>query len=88
MTTPTIEVESLDELTLDDVPPCTVMLGDDQHECGKPAVCRIRTVCSCPWGHGKVKHDFLCLSCLMYLRLGWYRCGLCKLRDPLEWRMS
>lgn len=76
----TIEVTLLEDLDLEDAPPCEFYPGLDR--CGKPSVVRVRVKCPC----GANGLAFLCEACLEVLKTGGAKCLTClDLDNELSW---
>jgi hypothetical protein len=80
-TTPTIEIELLSDLDLDQTVPCeaiVVVPGGGEFTCGEPATYRIKTVCIN--GHPRV--GFVCEGCFHVFAGGRGKCLRCD--TPLD----
>jgi hypothetical protein len=73
------EVEFLEDLDLDETPPCTIQVAipgkRERVTCGLPSVARVRVTCGVC---GYTRPNFICADCLLMLKAGWFMCNAVK----------
>jgi hypothetical protein len=78
MSTPTLDIEYLEDTLLDASVPCQVLKYDPFEQvykyCGEPSVARVKFVCD---SHGVMPMRFLCMQCLINLKSGDIVCSYC-----------
>jgi hypothetical protein len=78
VTTPTIDVEYLDEAALDDSVPCQILKFDYAEwvykRCGSVAIARVKIACP---AHVMLPPEFVCQGCLDTLKSNKVSCRRC-----------